>query len=250
VRTKKVQHLHQFHGPPRIVAHRGARGLCDTENTVESFQKAQDVGAPWIEFDVRRTGDGELVCFHDESIEGAALASLGYPELLAATRRAGFDAPRVEDVFRRFRGDLKFDIELKEAGYEADLCRLANLYLDASDFVMKSFVDEAVAAIKRADPTIRAGLLLGVDGPKYDPRIRLPEILPYKRLLKLRADFVAPNEALCRLNYVKRMHGLGLEVWVWTVNDRARMEQLVDQGVDAIITDYPDVGLDVVSGWS
>ncbi len=243
---KKVQHLHQFHGPPRIVAHRGARGLCDTENTIESFEKAREIGATWIEFDVRRTADGELVCFHDEAVGGRPVASLAYPDLLEATRRDGFDVPRVEDVFRRYRGTLNLDIELKEGGYEAELIRLANLYLEPGRFVMKSFVDAAVGAIKRLDPTIRAGLLVGVDGPRFDPKVRLPEFFPEKRLLQLRADFVSPNEGLCRLGFVERMHGLGLEVWVWTVNDRRRIKQLVSDGVDAIITDRPDIGLDVV----
>ena len=243
---RKIQHLHQFHGPPRIVAHRGARGLCDSENTVEAFEKAHEIGAEWIEFDVRRTGDGEFVCFHDEAHGGVPLADLTSPELLASTRAVGFDVPRVEAVLRRFRGRLKLDIEIKEGGYEAELVRLATRYLDPSQFVMKSFVDAAVAAVKRADPAVRAGLLLGVDGPRFDPRVRGREVFPESRLLRLKADFASPNDGLVMLGLVQRMHALGMEVWVWTVNDGKRMQELVDLGVDAIITDRPDIGLEVV----
>lgn len=232
------------------MAHRGARGLCDTENTIEAFEKAREIGAEWIEFDVRRTGDGELVCFHDDALGHHKLVDLTYADLLDGTRKLGFEVPRVEDVFRRYRGTLKLDIELKEGGYEDELVRLASLYLEKDRFVMKSFIDAAVGAVKRADPSIRAGLLLGKDGPRYDLRVRAPEFFPEARVVRLGADFASPNEALCRLGLVGRMHALGLEVWVWTVNERKRMRELVELGVDAIITDRPDIGLEVVRGAS
>ena len=231
----------------RIVAHRGARGLCDSENTVAAFEMARELGARWIEFDVRRTGDGELVCFHDPDHQGTPLGELTYAALAERARKEGYEVPRVEDVFRRFRGTLCMDIELKEAGYERELVVLAQRYLGRDRFVMKSFIDSAVAGVKEADPSVKTGLLLGVEGSRFDVRKRVPEVFPELRLARVNADFVSPNVGLIRLGFMQRMRRVGVEVWVWTVNEPDTMARLVKIGVDAIITDRPDLGLKILN---
>jgi glycerophosphoryl diester phosphodiesterase len=213
---------------------------------MEAFALAAEVGAGWIEFDVRRTADGVLVCFHDAGIQGVLLADLSYADLLIRSEEDGYSVPRVEDVFRRFRGSLSMDIEIKEAGYEAELVGLARKYLDLDGFVMKSFIDDVVAAVKEAEPAVKAGLLLGLDGSKYNLRKRAPEIFPELRLARVGADFAAPHHGLLKFGFVPRMRRVGAEVWVWTVNDQKVMERLVHLGVDAIITDRPDLALEVV----
>jgi glycerophosphoryl diester phosphodiesterase len=225
-----------------IIGHRGARGLTPSENTIASFEVAVQLGVDMIEFDIRRTADGALVCFHDEDIQGRRLDQLSYDDLLAATRAQGYEAPLLADVLRRFRGQVRFDIELKETGYEAEVIAETLSVVGREDFVMKSFHDQTVLAIKRLDATVKAGLLVGADGPRYAPG-RVRELFPGFRVTACRADFVSPNVELVRLGFVRRMHGLGRPVYVWTVNDEGQMRRLLDLGVDAIITDRPDLAL-------
>ena len=226
-----------------IIAHRGASALVDHANTLEAFEKAIDLGADAMEFDVRRTADGVLVGFHDPSIGGREIARLGLAELQALAHESGFRVPTVEDIFIIAKGRIILDIELKETGYERELLDLAAAHLEVGDFVMTSFLDKAIIAIKRLDPRVRTGLLLGIQKPKEGPLRRMVELFPGLRLRRCGADFVAPHYLLLRLGFLARMRRLSLPVFVWTVNDPKMMKRLIARGVSAIITDRPDLGL-------
>ena len=89
-----------------IIAHRGASGITGEDNTLRSFRLAIDLGCDFVETDVRRTRDGQLVCFHDEAVPAGRVRDLTLEELRAAS---GIDVPTLEDTVRLF--------EPKEAGH-------------------------------------------------------------------------------------------------------------------------------------
>jgi len=229
----------------KIIAHRGASGLTEFDNSFESFRKAVDLGADMIEFDVRKTRDDVMIAFHDPVIEGERISDLSYEELLDITEEIGFKVPTVEDVVNLSKDKIGLDIELKEKGYEKRVVELVRDNLDYDRYVMKSFTDECVKSIKEYDPEVQAGLLLGVEDPQSKIKTRLSELFPKKRLNRCKADFVAPNYRLLRLFYLKRMWKSGFDVFVWTVNDVEMMEKLLNEGVEGLITDRPDLALDV-----
>ena len=228
-----------------IVAHRGASALVKYENTLEAFEKAIEIGADAMEFDVRRTADGVLVSFHDAEVAGRKISELGLGELQAIAGDRGFSVPKVEEIFELAKGRIFLDIELKETGYEGELLELATKYLDVADFVMKSFLDSSIIAIKRLDPRVRTGLLLGLEKPREGFLRRIVELFPGIRLARSRADFVAPHFLLLRFGFLARMRRRGIPVFVWTVNDPGMMKALLVRGAHAIITDRPDIGLAV-----
>jgi glycerophosphoryl diester phosphodiesterase len=228
-----------------IIAHRGASALVEFENTLEAFEKAIEIGADAMEFDVRRTADGVLVSFHDEAVEGRKIAELDLDELQAIAGRRGFSVPCVEEIFRLAKGRILLDIELKEAGYEREVLGLALKHLAVTDFVMKSFIDATIMEVKRLDPRVRTGLLLGVERPREGFLRRVVELFPGFRLWRCGADFVAPHYLLLRLGFLARMRRRGIPIFVWTVNDPKMMEDLIARGVHAIITDRPDIGLTI-----
>jgi glycerophosphoryl diester phosphodiesterase len=193
-------------GKPLVAAHRGA-SLLAPENSLESFEKAIEVGAEMIEFDVRRTREGELVVFHDE-----------LPGTFA--RRP----PLLAEVVELCRGRIRLDVELKDAGGEAEVLALLD-----GEFVVTSFLDEVVASIKQQAPHVRTGLLVRKDDPPAD----FPQ-----RLAAAGADFLAPQVDLLDA-------GLdGEDLCVWTVNDRPRLERyLADPRVTVLITDDPVLAL-------
>lgn len=226
-----------------IIAHRGASGLVEFDNTLESFEKAIYLGAPMVEFDVRKTQDNLLVCYHDESIDDVQIANLDYNQLLGISRTKGFDIPLLSDVIKLCKGKIRLDIELKETGYELEVVNLVKKYLDYPDYVIKSFHDSAVKAIKEIDENIITGLLLGVGKPKNVILTRLLELFPEYRLLQAKADFVSPNYQLLRFGFSKRMKMMKKNIYVWTVNDEHLMKKVVKNGVSALITDRPDLAL-------
>ncbi|MEM1169295.1 MAG: glycerophosphodiester phosphodiesterase [Cyanobacteria bacterium P01_H01_bin.35] len=228
---------------PLIIAHRGASGLVKFENTLESFAKAIELGVPMVEFDVRKTLDNLFVAFHDESINGIKLSDLTYQQLLDISRQKGFEIPLVEDVLKLCRGKIKLDIELKEAGYELEIVNLVKKYLDYQDYVIKSFLDAAIIAVKKADNQITTGLLLALGNPENLILTQLSEIFPEFRLFITKADFVSPNYQLMKLGFVWRMKLMNKNIYVWTVNDEKLMAEIVNKGAFALITDRPDLAL-------
>ncbi|GFZ98871.1 glycerophosphodiester phosphodiesterase [Okeania sp. KiyG1] len=228
---------------PLIIAHRGASGLVEFENTLASFEKAIELGVPMVEFDVRKTQDNLFVAFHDESIDGMKVSDLSYQQLLDISRQKGFNVPLIEDVLKLCRGKIKLDIELKEVGYELEIVNLVKKYLDYQDYVIKSFLDAAIIAVKKADNRITTGLLLGVGKPQNLIATRLSEIFPEFRLFTTKADFVSPNYQLIKFGFVWRMKLVNQNIYVWTINDEKLMVKTVKQGVFALITDRPDLAL-------
>ena len=100
-----------------VAAHRGvAAGAA--ENTIAAFTNAIDVGADMIEFDVRRTRDGELIAFHDAVVGGVPVSGLTRDEIEAV---AGVRPPLLAEVLRVCAGRIRLDVELKEDGYVRDV---------------------------------------------------------------------------------------------------------------------------------
>lgn len=199
-----------------VAAHRGASNLAP-ENTIEAFEKAIEVGAEMIEFDVRETRDGVLIAFHDEVREWT------YGQLCD---RLPWPPPRLEEVVETCTGRIVLDVELKEHGHEEEALRIVS----GAELVVTSFLPDVVAEAKRLRPDVRAGLLLGADA-------EVPEVVD--------ADFLAPNVALLDRGLVGEEHD-GLVVW--TVNDEARLRRyLADPRVAVVISDDPVLALAVRS---
>lgn len=200
-----------------VAAHRGASSLAP-ENTIEAFEKAIEVGADMVEFDVRSTRDGLLVAFHD------AVAEWTHAELCD---RLPFAPPLLTEVVETCAGRIALDVELKEHGHEDEVLRVVS-----GDFVVTSFLDEVVAAVKQRRPDVRAGLLLGAETPLDARAVR-------ERRRACGADFLAPNVALLDAGL-----DAGEGAVVWTVNDVPRLERYLAAGsVAVVITDEPVLAL-------
>ena len=228
-----------------IVAHRGAPGYA-RENTIESFEKAMALGADMIEFDVRRTKDHVLIVHHDEWVQDGSVKDLTYGAIRRITRTQGFDIPTVEEVLKWSKGNIKLDVELKEESYEKELVELLTRYVEEDQFVITSFNDASLRAVKERFPDIKTGLILGKEIPPYHPLKRLQELFPMRRCKKAKADFLVPHRKLLRLGFLERASRNHQPVFVWTVNDKEMMGRLLqDRRVYAIVTDKPDLAVSV-----
>ncbi len=226
-----------------IIAHRGASALAHHENTLESFQIAIDLNADMVEFDIRKTKDEELIVFHDRSLNGKNVSSYTYKEMNEIAALESYHIPKLSEVLALCKGKIYLDVEIKSEGIEQRVIdMITKRYGYTYDsFSIKSFLDDVVLRVKELDGRIRTGLLLGRS--EWTVTSRLSEYFPEKRLMKCRADFVAPEYHFVTRPFMARMKKKGYDVDVWTVNDPARMKRLAKKGVHALITDRPDVAL-------
>ncbi len=189
-----------------------------------------------IEFDVRRTQDEMFVVYHDEFIQGNAVIESTFESIGRIAEKQGFHIPTVEEVLKATRGKTKLDVELKEEGYEKEIVELISRYFEEDEFVITSFNDASLKAIKDHFPRIKVGLLLGKF--KASLRARVSEFFPMKRCENARADFLGAHVKLLRFGFLERARRKNIPVIVWTVNDEETIRKLLHDGrVYAIVTD-------------
>jgi glycerophosphoryl diester phosphodiesterase len=230
-----------------VAAHRGvAAGAA--ENTIAAFTNAIDVGADMVEFDVRRTRDGELIAFHDAVAGGVPVSGLTRDEIEAA---AGVRPPLLAEVLRVCAGRIRLDVELKEDGYVTDVMTVLREGFDPAQLVVTSFLPAVVAQAKRAFPEVKTGLLVGEGGPVTDLPARLRELFPVDLARRVRADYLAPHYRLAALGVMRRAAAAGLPCLLWTVNSPDLIRRYAaDPRVAVIITDVAAQAVSIVAGAS
>ena len=221
------------------------------ENILEAFLKGLELGAEFVEMDVRRTRDGVLVVHHDVEINGLRIRGAEWAEVKIHAEKMGLVIEKLEEVLQGLEGKIKIDVELKESGYEKEVMSLILQYFEAVNFIVKSFLDESVWEIKKYFPTITCGLLLGKGQEKNLSKIawlrqKIGEFFPWKRVRTCRADFIAPNWRLCIFGLHLAAKRRRIPVLVWTLNDvRLIRKFMLSFAVNGIITDQPGLALKI-----
>jgi glycerophosphoryl diester phosphodiesterase len=210
--------------------------------TIEVYANAVETGAEYVEFDIRRTADGELAAFHDaRTSQGDPLAAISYSRLC---EQAGYPVPRVAEVMATIAGKATGHLDLKDTGGEDKVVEMALDILGPGNFVVTTLEDQSVAAIKARFPSVPVALSLGRDLDEV-PRsrraaTRLSELRPMRRLRACRADSVAVHRRLAAAGVLAQCHRAGIEAMVWTVDEDAEMRRwLTDQRVTVLITNRP-----------
>ena len=251
-----------FDGPyPRAYAHRGWHVGDAGENTLSAFVRAADEGLGYVELDVHASADGIAMVHHDPTLDRATdgtgrIAALP-ADAVAEAKVAGREAvPRLGEVLRAVPG-LRVTIELKSDAVVGPTLAVLD-ELDAWDRVCLGAFNESRLARARAlaGPMLCTSLgergVLGLRGRAWADAVpgagRLAHaVLPAVEgdLAQVPIDF-GPLTVVDR-RFVRVAHELGREVHVWTVDDPARMNRLLDLGVDGLLSDRPDVLREVVA---
>ncbi len=219
-----------------VIAHRGVSELA-RENTLEAFQKAIDLRADMIEFDVRRTQDRHYVIHHDPHIAGKPLNEMTLREVREIARTLDFHVPELEEVLALTRGKIGLDIELKEEGYEREIIRLAGRSLAEGDSIVSSFHAGCLARVKQCRAGVRTGLIFKDAGALTTA------------ILEGDTDWLLPARNLAEGKLLERMSRSGKKIAVWTVNETKQMRRLLeDDRIEGIITDRTDAALAVRAG--
>lgn len=214
-----------------VVAHRGASAY-EKENTLRSFERAIAMGADMIEFDVRKTADQVLIAHHNEAIQGKKIGTLSYEAVERLAARRGFHVPTLGELLILAGGKIKLNAELKEEGYEKDVVLTLRAYLDDSDFILTSFNEPSLEAIRSRFPNLKTGLILGRNFHRGIGRVETDFWIPNWRLL---------DDALFRM-----AERVTKPLIAWTVNDRKKLKRyLSDPRIHGVITDRPDLAVSI-----
>lgn len=238
--------------PVWIVGHRGAPRRA-RENTLDSLDWAESLGADAVEFDLRQTREGEAVLFHDEDIvlggQRVPVKSFTTREIerLALPSEFGeYRVPRLEEVFHRYGHDLRYVIEVKTSGSTQLALMARRVASVAAAFGVKprclvvSFDAEFLRRMRETDPEIATGFII-------DHAVSLPA--PGKPTpLFPPVDGICPRRDLATGSLLEQAAAAGLSVHPWTVDEEAEIRRLIEAGVSSVITNLPDLGLKVRNG--
>ncbi|MFF7698190.1 glycerophosphodiester phosphodiesterase [Streptomyces lydicus] len=249
---------------PETVAHRGASSYAP-ENTLASIDAAARLGFDWVENDVQRTKDGELVILHDNSLARTTNVKKIFPdrspwnvsdftlkeiEKLDAgswfgPKFAGERVPTLEDYMDEVEdNDQSLLMELKSPelypGIELQTLRELRHagWLDRDHvkhrLIIQSFNADAIKTVHELRPDLKTGFL-------GNPSVAdLPKFAKY-------CDQINPVHTAVTPQYVAAVHALKgphrqpLDLYTWTVDDAATAVKVAGLGVDGIITNKPDV---------
>ena len=250
---------------PLVIAHRGASGDAP-ENTLPAVAEAIRVGADMVEVDVRLSGDGQAVIFHDETIGRTTrvparparrlgpktrLSELTLQEIRRLDAGGWFDrrfartrVPTLDEVVSACAGRIGLNLELKpdrrstgpsRARLVAALSPIISSHPEPNALLFSSFDHESLAELRRLHPGVRIGLLLTRD--QVVGRGRLIE--SFKTASALSAVSVNLPSAAVTPSLVETVHRRGYAIYVYTVNAPAALRRLIAAGVDGIFTDRP-----------
>lgn len=258
-------------GTPLPVAHRGASAYAP-ENTLAAVDRAGELGIRWVEVDVQRTRDEQLIVLHDTTLNRTTDAEEVFPgrspwkvadfaaEEIArldagswfGTGYAGEKVPTLGQLLVRMEQhgqNLLLEIKQPERypGIERQILselRTAG-WLDAAHLadrlIVQSFNAEAVRTVHRLHPWVKTGYL---GAPA------VAELPGYARF----TDQINPHHTALSPEYVAAVHALPgahgrpLEVFTWTVNDAPTAAEVARIGVDGVISDAPDVVRNALDG--
>ena len=251
---------------PLVIAHQGGDGIWPG-NTLFAFQNAADLGADVLEMDLQLPSGGVLVLMHDETVDRTTDGS-GEIEAMALDELKQLDAgydwspdegvtfpfrgqsipiPTLEEVFTAFP-EYRMTIEIKKTNVSMakPFCEMIHAYNMQDKILVASFHDERLKEFRVECPEVATSsaknettafvlLTKAFLGGFYSPKfysLQVPEES---------GGITVLTEA-----FVRAAHARNLAVEPWTINDEETMRKFINWGVDGLITDRPDIMLNVL----
>jgi len=226
---------------PLIIAHKGASKRAP-ENTVEAFELARQMGADWVELDVRLTADGNCVVFHDEALGDRALSRLTLEEVSRWSLPGGGAIPSLVQALNACTG-MGVNLEIKGPVEPRAVAAQVTQDLEGREgpFVVSSFWPPIVEAFARVAPELPRGFL---SIARFDP----DGSGTVREAVRLGSTWALPEDPAVSEETVALARAAGIGIVPWTVDDPSRMKELADFGVTGVITNEPDVAKSALAG--
>lgn len=219
------------------IGHRGAKGHL-TENTLESIALALEMGVDGIEIDVHLTASGEVVVFHDFTLDRLSngigeINAQTYEQLQQLTLKGGYKIPLLTEVLDLIEGKCSINIELKGLNTAKPTCAIISRYIDKgweySSILVSSFQENELLEVKKINGNILIAVL---------SKASVAEAIEWGKILN--ATAIHPSIGIITRQSVIDAHEQGFNVNVWTVNEPEDIARMIEFGVDGIISDFPD----------
>ncbi|MBJ6369753.1 glycerophosphodiester phosphodiesterase [Snuella sedimenti] len=221
-----------------VMGHRGAKAYI-AENTLPSIQKALDFGVDGVEIDVHTCATGELVVFHDFTLDRVTngrgeLSKHTLAELKKLKVDNRYSIPTLQEVIDLIDKKCMLNIELKGRYTAEKTCEtikdcVENKGWKYSDFIVSSFQHHELEDVFRINKNIPLAVLT---------KASVAEAMEFAETIG--AKIIHPNFALLTKENVKFAQSKGYKVNTWTVNDPETIARMRRYGVDGIISDVPD----------
>lgn len=255
----------------QVIAHQGGEEVRPS-NTMAAFNHAAEMGVDVLEMDVHSTADGVLVLIHDDTVDRTTDGTGKVNELTFAEiqqfdageywtdddgatypyRGQGITIPALEEVLQT-HGDLPMVIEIKQEtpSIIEPFCNMLQKYEMTDRVLVGSFHHEVLIEFREACPGVATSMsqkeitplwalsLVGLE-EFYTPAGQAVQV-PLTSELPVLGEVDVVTE-----RFINNAHKRNIHVEVWTIDDPAEMERLIGMGVDGIITDRPDLMLDVL----
>jgi len=230
----------------QVIAHRGASKI-SPENTMIAFRRAIEVGADAIETDVQLTKDGHLVLIHDERVNRTTngtgwvkdytlqqLRQLDTGSWFSKTYQ-GEKIPTIDEFFDLIRPtNMWINVEMKNGlvnypGIEEKLIRKIREYQLTPRVVVSSFNHYSLLKFRHLAPDMNTAVL-------YMSAI----LEPWAYAKRIGANGIHPYKDLVTKRLIDQAHQFGMTVCPFTIDDQKEMKELINLGVDGIMSNVPD----------
>ena len=221
-----------------IFAHRGASSIAP-ENTLKAFNKAIELKADYIEFDVHQSKDGEIVIMHD----GNTLRATGHLGLISKKTLAelkeldcgeGEKIITIQELIEIAKGKIGLNCEIKARGFAEKIVKILSEADIVETTIVSSFKHDILLRIKNLDSRIKLASL----EPTRTGWIKT--WLSRKKLLNVAIEnrfyAINPFHKLVNLKFVHQAHKNNIKIFPWTANSDSTIKRLIKIGVDGIIT--------------
>jgi len=251
---------------PLVIAHQGGDGLWPGE-TMFAYQNAVNLGVDVLEMDIHITKDGVLVLMHDEAVDrttdgSGEIESMTLEELKKLDagydwstdngvtfpfRGTGLKVATLEEVFTAFP-DKHMTIEIKKTNTSMakPFCELIRKHKMEDKVLAASFYDDKLKEFRETCPEV------ATSSAKNETTVFVLLTKPFlgsfysPKFFSLQVPEESGGITVMTPAFVKAAHERNLAVEPWTINDAETMKKLINWGVDGIITDRPDIMLEVL----
>lgn len=244
-----------------IIAHKGASGIAP-ENTMAAFKLALEMGVDMIELDVRNTHDEQIVVFHDPTLDRttngtglvhdytlAEIKELDAGSWFGDAKYAGEKVPTLKEVLDMVAGRCQVLIEIKHMDhphYHDFAEKLIDIIHQEKDgykwIILQSLETEYLEAAHEYDDHVQTKkLMIGEDSAPLlafyiETKMHLGRAKEDDRMKALNPEFHTLST-----RRVFNMHAKGFQVYTYSPNTREEMVKMLHMGVDGIITDFPQI---------
>jgi glycerophosphoryl diester phosphodiesterase len=252
---------------PLVMAHQGGEELWPS-NTMYAFERAAALGVDMLEMDLHVTADGALVLIHDETVDRTTDGTGVVEQMTLAEVKAldaghywtadggqtfpfrgqGITIATLEEVFQAFPA-MPMNIEIKRVDFvpiAEPFCQMIRQHGKQDQVLVASFHEDLMGEFRAACPEVATSTtqnevinffvrhFVGL-AASYSPVAQAVQVPEYRSGLHI----LTPR-------FIEDARSRGMDVHVWTVNETADMQRMIDLGVDGIITDRPDILLDLL----